>query len=114
MHRIQYTQLSKAQISTKLQQAMNGPDSSSDLSDSLAGSSLRIVTDNGPQLEYSFNDSRHLSISENGAAAVSSGYAALTSRQLVLFSHMIPDSQKGYHVILDQDSKLATVFEVWF
>ena len=27
---------------------------------------------------------------------------------------MVPRSQRGYTVVIDRDSNLATVFEVWF
>lgn len=114
MHRIQYTQLSERQINNKLRPAMDGPGSASELSDTLVGQTLSIVTDDGPTLEYRFNNDNKLQLSENGRSAINAGYGALESRQLLLFSHMIPDSQRGYNVIVDQDSKLVTVFEVWF
>ncbi len=42
------------------------------------------------------------------------GYGALTLDQIALFSHLVPGTQRGYHVIVDRDTNLATVFEVWF
>lgn len=32
----------------------------------------------------------------------------------MLFSHLVPGTQNGYHVIIDRGNHLATVFEVWF
>jgi hypothetical protein len=114
MHRIKYTKLTKEQIDQKLIATASGPACASENSDVLAKKSLRIVTDNGPVLSYTFRDKNKLAISENGGASVESGYGALTLRQIVFFSHMVPKTQKGYTVIVDLQSNLATVFEVWF
>ncbi len=54
-----------------------------------------------------------LTIAENDGVPVESGYGALTLKQVVFFSHMMPRTQKGYHVVVDLNSNLATVFEVW-
>ena len=113
-HRHPYTRLTEAQISQKLNNATSGPSSHSPFSSALAGHNLSIVTDNGPTLEYRFSNARELSLAENGAAAIDAGYGALELKQLVLVSHMIPGTQRGYNLIIDQDTQLATVFEVWF
>jgi hypothetical protein len=114
MHRIKYTKLTKEQIDRKLIPAAAGPVCQSEYSDSLAGKSIKIVTDDGPVLSYTFRDRRRLTFAEGGAAAVEAGYGALTLRHVVLFSHMVPKTQKGYNVIIDLKNNLATVFEVWF
>lgn len=114
MHRFKYTKLTKAQIGNKLKAAESGPKSRSDLSDVLAGKSLKIVTRDGPVLEYSFRNKNSLTLSENGGRKVRTGYGALSLKQIVFFSHMIPNTQKGYNVFVDQDTHLVTVFEVWF
>ena len=115
MHRIAYTKLSERQIADKLRTvAVSGPASVSPLSDAFAGKSLRIVTDKGPALTYTFGRTNRLSVSENGGGAVEAGYGALTLSSVVFFSHMIPDTQRGYAVAIDQDTNLATVFELWF
>lgn len=114
MHRIKYTKLTKEQIDQKLVPTAPGPVCASEFSDILAGKSLKIVTDNGPVLSYSFKDKRNLTLAEEGGAPVESGYGALTLKQVVFFSHMVPKTQKGYNVIIDLKSNLATVFEVWF
>ncbi len=114
MHRIAYTKLTPGQIAAKLAAAAAGPQCVSKLADELTGQTLKIVTDGGPRLDYSFAGGSRLSLSENGAGAVDSGYGALTLDRLVLFSHMLPGTQRGYHVIVDRDTHLATVFEVWF
>jgi hypothetical protein len=65
-------------------------------------------------LSYTFRDKNSLVLSEDGGAGVNGGYGALTLKQMVFFSHIIPGTQKGYNVFVDQDTNLATVFEVWF
>jgi hypothetical protein len=114
MHRIPYTDLTEAQVAQALRPTASGPTSKSALSSALAGSKLRIVTDDGPTLEYNFRSARELELSENGGKAVKAGYGALENRSLVLVSHMIPGTQRGYKLVVDRHSGLATVFEVYF
>jgi hypothetical protein len=114
MHRRKYTKLTREQIDRALVPAAAGPSSASECSPVLVGRSLKIVTDNGPVLSCTFQDERRLTIAEGDAAPVSSGYGALTLEQVVLFSHMVPKTQRGYNVVIDLESHLATVFEVWF
>ena len=113
MHRIKYTKLTPEQIGGKLD-ASKGPVSVSPLSEVLAGKSLRLVLDSGPALGYRFTSRNRLSLAEGDAPAVDAGYGALTLDHLVLFSHLIPRTQRGYTVVIDQETNLATVFEVWF
>ena len=114
MHRFQYTKLTGEQIDEKLATLIGGPGCVSGHSDILAGKTIKIVTDNGPVLEYSFKNMSALSLAENGGSSIECGYGALILKQVVFFSHMIPDAQKGYCVTIDQKSGLATVIEVWF
>lgn len=110
MHRIAYTKLSERQIGDKLSKvAVSGPMSASPLSDVLAGKSIRIVTDKGPALAYTFGRTDRLSVAENGGGAVEAGYGALTLGSVAFFSHMIPGTQRGYAVVIDQGTNLATV-----
>jgi hypothetical protein len=114
MHRIKYTKLTPEQILGKLAPAANGPASASPVADVFAGKSLKIVLDNGPVLNYRFTDRSRLSLTEGTGAAVQAGYGALTLDRLALFSHMIPKSQRGFTVVVDQETNLVTAFEVWF
>jgi hypothetical protein len=114
MHRIAYTKLTEAQIAAKLVAAAAGPTSASPLAGDLAGKSLRIVTDNGPSLSYRFASDKRLAVAESNGRAIDAGYGALTLDHVTLFSHMVPGTQRGYHVVIDGDTSLATVFEVWF
>ncbi len=115
MHRISYSDLTEGQVTQALRPAASGPVSKSTLSNVLAGKRLEIVTDEGgPTLEYNFRNGRELELSENGGKAVKAGYGAMESRSLVLVSHMIPGAQRGYELVVDQHTRLATVFEVYF
>jgi hypothetical protein len=98
MHRINYTKLTKEQIDQKLIATAAGPACACEYSEVLAGKPLRIVTDNGPVLSYTFKDKKKLTISENGGASVESGYGALTLNQVVFFSHMVPKTQRSYNL----------------
>ncbi len=113
LHRIAFTKLTERQIADKLA-AARGPTSASPLSDALAGRQARIVTDNGPELDYRFTSKDRLTLAENGGRAVDAAYGALTLDNVVLLTHLVPGTQRGYHVVVDRDSRLATVFEVWF
>lgn len=114
MHRISYTDLSENQISRALRGTNDGPSSQSPFSVTLAGKSLKIITDDGPVLEYDFRNARELSLSVDGESAVNASYGALESKQLVVVSHMVPGTQRGYNLVIDQDTNLATVFEIYF
>jgi hypothetical protein len=113
MHRYEYTKLTREQIGAALRATENGPTSVSEFSNVLAGKTLKIVTKDGPVLEYAFGADRRLTLAENGGTQVSAGYGELTLNRMVFFSHMIPGEQKGYNVFIDQDTNLVTVFEVW-
>lgn len=115
MHRIAYTDLTESQVAQALRPTANGPSSRSPLSNALAGKRLEIVTDGGgPRLAYHFRTGRELELSENGGKPIKAGYGALESRDLVLVSHMIPGTQRGYKIVVDRRTRLATVFEVSF
>ncbi|MGH8226306.1 MAG: MoaF N-terminal domain-containing protein [Steroidobacteraceae bacterium] len=114
MHRIRYTKLTRGEIGTKLAAAAAGPACHSRYSDVLAGKSLRIATDDGLDLHYTFDGDRKLSVSVGKDSPVRTGYGALTLDRYVFFSHMVPGTQTGYNVVIDRDSHLATVFEIWF
>jgi hypothetical protein len=114
MHRFKYKKLTKEQIAQKLVPAAVGPKCVSGFSDILTGKSLKIMTDKGPVLNYSFKNKNRLTLSENGGASIEAGYGALTLKQMVFFSHMVPQTFKGYNVFVDLDKNLATILEVWF
>ncbi len=113
MHRIAYTKLTQQQIAAKLAANM-GPTSAAPTSGLFAGKTLKIVTDKGPTLGYTFASNNRLRVTENDGAAVDVGYGALTLGHVAVFTHLIPGTQRGYHVVVDPRTRLATVLEVWF
>jgi hypothetical protein len=113
MHRHPWTALTTAQVQSALD-AVSAPGSASQLYGGLAGRSVRIVTDNGPAIAYDFSTANRLTVAENGAAGVEAGYGALQLGHVVIFTHIIPATQRGYTVVVDEDTGLATVFETWF
>jgi hypothetical protein len=115
MHRFKYTKLTKEQIGQKLSAISAGPKSASEFSDVLNGKSLKIVTyDNGPVFNYKFKSKSKLTFAEGEGSPVEYGYGALTLKQLVLFSHMDPNTQRGFNIVVDLKTNQSTVFEVWF
>jgi hypothetical protein len=114
MHRFRYTKLTEDQIIEKLARAYRGPECVSKVSNALAGKSLKIITDDGPVLHYSFKDQNSLSFSENNGSSVKTYYGSLELKHMVFFSHMVHDTLKGYNVFIDLSANLVTVFEVWF
>jgi hypothetical protein len=108
MHRFKYTELTKEQVGQKLAAADAGPKCLSELSNVLSGKSFKIITDNGPVLNYLFKSKNKLTLAENSGAAAESSYGALTLRQMVFFSHIVPKTQRGFSVFIDLDTNLAT------
>ena len=107
-----YTPLTMEQISEKLT-PVAVPKSAKAGYEGLKGRKLRLVQDNGLTLEYSFGEDR-LTVSENGGASVEAPYAAKELCGVILVSHMIPDTVRGYNLILDEPNGLTTVYDVWF
>ena len=107
-----YTPLTEKQISTKLK-ASPQAGSAAPLSEALAGKSLKIVLDKGPVLEYKFTRDK-LTFKEGKAAAVTAPYAAKELGEIILFTHLIPDTLRGYGIVYDTKTSLTTAFELWF
>ena len=114
MHRFKYTKLTEEQIAQKLVPAAAGPKCASGFPEIMALKSLRIVTDDGPALSYSFKNKNELTLSENGGTPIEAGYGLLALKQMVFFSHMVPRTLRGYSVFVDLNTNLVTVFEPWF
>ena len=114
MHRFPYTKLTRDQIGAKLKLVEgSGPkNATAGFSNVLNGRTLKIVTQDGPTLEYKFAANHRLTLNDGGRQ-IQAGYGELTLNNIVFFSHLIPGEQKGYNVYIDQKTGLATVFEVW-
>ncbi|MEY4760565.1 MAG: hypothetical protein RLZZ200_421 [Pseudomonadota bacterium] len=114
-HRIPYTRLSEAQVLQALRPGANGPWGFARTSPVLAGQTIKLITDgDGPRLEYRFRTDRELELVERGGVPIRAGYGALEDRGLLLVSHLIPGTARGYCLVLDLRSGLATVFETTF
>ena len=123
MFRINYTDLNKKQVEDILpgfasSACTAAPACASKTCSRLTGKTLKLVLDKqpveGPSLEYEFISDDKLSLKENGAAAVECGYGALSLGEITLFSHMIHGTKKGYNVIVNWETSVVTVFEMWF
>ena len=108
-----YTPLTLKQISSKLKPAPKAG-SASPLSEVLSGQSLKIVLDRGPVLEYKFKSKDKLTLSEGGGGVVAAPYSARELDGIILFTHMIPDTVRGYGIVYDTRANLVTAFELWF
>lgn len=108
-----YNKLSREQILEKLGDSAQAKCASA-LCGKLAGRQEKLILDGGLTLEYDFTGETALTLRENGGDAVECAYTALDLRELVLVSHMIPGTKRGYNLILDENTGLCTVFEVWF
>jgi hypothetical protein len=108
-----YTPLTTEQVSAKLQPTPTAK-SASPLSERLSGKALKIVLDQGPTLEYRFESKNRLTLSESKAAGVAAPYSVKELDDIILFTHMIPGTVRGYGIVYDTKTNLVTVFELWF
>jgi hypothetical protein len=108
-----YTPLTIPQISAKLKPTPAAQSVSSQ-SAALSGKSLKIVLDKGPTLEYKFESKDKLTLSESGAAGMAAPYTARELDGIVLFTHMLPDTVRGYGIVYDTKTNLVSAFELWF
>jgi hypothetical protein len=107
-----YTPLTIAQIKAKLKPAP-AASSCGPLSGALAGESLKIVLDNKVVLQYKFEEET-LTFKEGKAAAVKVAYSAQELEDIILFTHLIPGTLRGYGIVYDTATSLVTAFELWF
>ena len=88
--------------------------SASALSEKLAGKNIKVILDNGTVLAYDFKSCCEVSLTENDGEAVACAYSALDLKELTLVTLMIPGTERGFNLIFNDKTGLATVFEVWF
>ena len=75
---------------------------------------LKLTGEHAPaQLEYKFADEGKLSFIENGAS-YDAPYTADCIGPVVLFTHLVPGTSRGWHVVYDMNTELVTAFETWF
>ena len=117
MFRINYTNLNKQQVEDALSKSI-APVCASEFCTDLAGKKLKIVLDKipveGPTLEYAFETDTKLTVKENDGAAITCDYGAHSLKDIILFSHMVTGTKRGYTVIINRKTSVVTVFEMWF
>ena len=117
MFRIDYTDLSKAQVEAALDKRA-APLCATQFCACLSGREMKIILDKtpveGPVLEYEFHSETKLTLKENGAAAVTCDYGAHSLKEITLFTHMIPGTKRGYTVVINHSTSVVTAFEMWF
>ncbi|MDR0819847.1 MAG: hypothetical protein LBN43_09800 [Oscillospiraceae bacterium] len=82
----------------------------------LAGKSLKLklAGEFAPsQLDYTFKDEAALTVIENGKS-YDAPYAAVSLGRVTLFTHLIPGTSRGWHIVYDTETELVTAFETWF
>ena len=117
MFRINYSKLGLEEVKAAVL-AGGGPVSAGELSDWLVGREICVQLDNEsvepPVLKYSFQSKDKLTLTENDNAPVECAYGALQLKDYILFAHMVPETLRGYTVILDACTGRAIVTEMWF
>ncbi len=115
MYRTNITNLSLTQVQSLLSDI--SPIVAKGESEDLTDCSFELVLDDqpipAPKLKYCFTGKDTVLYSENGSEAVSCKCAALSIRDVVLFTHAVPGQMKAYVVILNKTSGIVTVFELW-
>jgi hypothetical protein len=108
-----YNTLDEATVTAKFA-AQPKAESESPLCGALVGKSLSLkLTGKEPlTLDYKFASKDALTVVENGTS-YDAPYSALTLEGITLFTHLIPGTSRGYHVIYNKKTELVTVFESW-
>ncbi len=82
----------------------------------LAGKSFkaRLEGEFAPeQLDYEFLCAENLVVIENGVR-YEAPYSAISKGHVTIFTHLIPGTTRGWHVVLDWKTNALTAFETWF
>ncbi len=108
-----YTPLTDRQILDKLTPSPKAK-SASPGSDYLSGKTLNIVLDQSTALKYRFESGETLVLTEGNNPVITAPYSAKELEGIVLFTHMVPGTMRGYGVVWDTGTDLVTAFELWF
>ncbi|MDR3310144.1 MAG: molybdenum cofactor biosynthesis F family protein [Oscillospiraceae bacterium] len=85
-------------------------------SDALAGKSFKVLLEGEfapQQLEYKFKTAMDLVVTENGKSYDAPANIVKFGK-IVLFSHLVPGTSRGWHIIIDTKTNAVTAFETWF
>lgn len=115
MYRTKVTNLNLEQVKNLV--TGNTPAVAKGESEDLTGKVFDLVLDNepikAPKLKYEFTGKDTVLYSEDGAPAVSCKCAVLSIKDVVLFTHGVPDEMKAYVVIANMKTGIVTVYEMW-
>ena len=65
------------------------------------------------QLEYTIKNAEELTVIENGTS-FDAPYSAIAIGRIVLITHLIPGTSRGWHLVIDSETYALTAFETWF
>jgi hypothetical protein len=108
-----FNPMTEAEIDKKI--AAN-PKAEGPACDRLAGWSFtaRLEGEFAPsQLDYKIHDAGRLTVIENGTS-YDAPYSAIELGRIVLLTHLIPGTSRGWHLIIDTRTYALTAFETWF
>ena len=75
---------------------------------------LHLEGDYAPEeLRYELFTSDRLTVTENGTA-YDAPYTAATLGDITIMSHLLPGTDRGWHIVIDRRSWAVTAFETWF
>jgi len=64
-------------------------------------------------LKYEIKDEKELTVTE-GRKKTSAPYAAISQGPITLLTHLIPGTDRGWHIVIDRRSWAVAAFETWF
>ncbi len=65
------------------------------------------------ELAYEFISENRLKVTENGKT-FEAPYKAISLGKMTVMTHLIPDTDRGWHLIIDRENRTVTAFETWF
>jgi len=76
---------------------------------------LKLSGEGAPaQLDYHIYDSGTLKLTENGKEYDKVPYTSAEFGPILIISHVVPDTSRGWHIVMDTRTELVTAFETWF
>jgi hypothetical protein len=97
--------------------AKPGARAQGELSGCLEGRSIevKLTGEFAPErLAYRFDKASVMHLAVNGEEYDNVPYAAVKIGDIVLFTHLVPGTSRGWHVVFDERTELITAFETWF
>lgn len=105
-----HTKLTLDEISAKLK-TNSAPQNGVELE--FESSPMTIILDDGGKLVYTLTPEL-LTLVENDGAAITAPYAIQYMGDITIVTHLIPDTVRGFHLVIDEKTDVVTVFETWF